>query len=91
MKRITLFSILFSTLFFGIVSVGHAAPVNVNTATPEEIAEALTGIGPSKAIAISKHCRATKCKSPEDLLAVKGIGEKTLKKIAKDLRFKKKK
>ena len=80
---VTTFSLLSFSAF--------ATPVNVNTATPEEIAEALKGIGPSKAKAISKHCRATKCKSPEDLLAVKGIGEKTLKKIAKDLRFKKKK
>ena len=87
MKRITLFSILFSTLFFGIVSVGHAAPVNVNTATPEEISSSLTGIGPSKAQAISEFCKANTCKKPEDLLSVKGIGEKTLAKIAEDLRF----
>jgi competence protein ComEA len=29
-----------------------------------------------------------KCNKPEDLLSVKGIGEKTLAKISADLRFK---
>lgn len=65
-----------------------AASVNVNKASADEIAAALAGIGPAKAQAISKHCKKTKCKKPEDLLMVKGIGEKTLKKISKNLRFK---
>ncbi|VAW49275.1 hypothetical protein MNBD_GAMMA03-1986 [hydrothermal vent metagenome] len=65
-----------------------AAPVNVNKASVDEISAALSGIGPAKAEAISKHCKKVKCKKPEDLLGVKGIGEKTLKKISKDLRFK---
>ena len=65
-----------------------AAPVNVNKASVDEISAALSGIGPAKAEAISKHCKKVKCKKPEDLLAVKGIGEKTLAKIKKDLRFK---
>ncbi|MCF6298325.1 MAG: helix-hairpin-helix domain-containing protein [Thiomicrorhabdus sp.] len=65
-----------------------AAPVNVNKASIDEISAALAGIGPAKAAAISKYCKKVKCKKPEDLLMVKGIGEKTLKKISKDLRFK---
>ncbi len=65
-----------------------AAPVNVNKASVDDIAAALSGVGPAKAEAISKHCKKVKCKKPEDLLMVKGIGEKTLKKISKDLRFK---
>ncbi len=65
-----------------------AAPVNVNKASVDEIAAALSGIGPAKAKAISEHCKKVKCKKAEDLLAVKGIGEKTLKKIEKDLKFK---
>ncbi len=65
-----------------------ASPVNVNTASPDEISSALKGIGPVKAEAISKKCQATTCLKPEDLLQVKGIGEKTLEKIKMDLRFK---
>ncbi|MEA3405042.1 MAG: helix-hairpin-helix domain-containing protein [Pseudomonadota bacterium] len=64
-----------------------ASPVNVNKASAEEIAIALKGIGPSKAEAILKYCKETKCSKPEDLLNVKGIGEKTLEKIKADLRF----
>lgn len=64
-----------------------ASPVNVNTASPEEIAAALKGVGPSKSIAISDYCKQHKCTKPEDLLNVKGIGEKTLEKIKADLRF----
>jgi competence protein ComEA len=65
-----------------------AAPVNVNKASVDDIAAALSGVGPAKAAAISTHCKKVKCKKPEDLLMVKGIGEKTLEKISKDLRFK---
>lgn len=68
-----------------------AAAVNVNKASAEEIANALTGIGPSKAQAIVKLCQSKKsqpCRSAEDLLQIKGIGEKTLKKIKKDVSFK---
>ncbi len=81
-KSLTLFTFLMIS-----ISVS-AAPVNVNKASAEEVASALNGIGPAKAAAIVKYCRKNKCKKPEDLLMVKGIGEKTLKKISKDLRFK---
>lgn len=65
-----------------------ASPVNVNSASADEISAALTGIGPAKGEAISKFCQATPCSKPEDLLQVKGIGEKTLEKIKMDLVFK---
>jgi len=64
-----------------------ASPVNVNKASVEEIAIALKGVGPSKAQSISDYCKENKCAKPEDLLNVKGIGEKTLEKIKADLRF----
>jgi competence protein ComEA len=64
-----------------------ASPVNVNKASAEEIAIALKGVGPSKAQAISSYCKETKCSKAEDLLNVKGIGEKTLEKIKSDLLF----
>lgn len=75
-----------SVLFFS--AVANAIPVNVNKASPEEIAESLKGIGPAKAEAIAKYCKATKCSKPSDLLEVKGIGEKILEKISSDLKFK---
>ena len=64
-----------------------AEPVNVNKGTVEEISMALNGIGPSKAQAISSYCQETTCTKPEDLLNIKGIGEKTLEKIKADLLF----
>ena len=67
--------------------VVSASPVNVNKASVEEISSSLSGIGPAKAMAISEHCKKTKCTKADDLLAVKGIGEKTLAKISADLRF----
>jgi competence protein ComEA len=79
--------VLFSALSILSFSVA-ASPVNVNKASVEEISSALTGIGPAKALAISEHCKMAKCNKPEDLLSVKGIGEKTLAKISADLRFK---
>ncbi|MDG6773609.1 helix-hairpin-helix domain-containing protein [Thiomicrorhabdus sp. ZW0627] len=72
-------------LFSGIVM---ASPVNVNSASVEEIAAALKGVGPAKAMAISSYCKEQKCSKPEDLLNVKGIGQGTLEKIKDDLRFK---
>jgi len=65
-----------------------ASPVNINTASAEEVAEALKGIGPAKAKAISEYCHKTTCHTAEDLLSVKGIGKKTVDKISKDLIFK---
>ena len=82
--------VLFSALSILSFSVS-ASPVNVNTASAEEISAALPGIGPAKAAAISEHCKKMACSKPEDLLTVKGIGEKTLAKISDDLRFKDKK
>lgn len=79
---LSLFAVLFSLSF-----VAQAAPVNVNQASVEEISSSLSGIGPAKASAISDYCKKMTCSKPEDLLEVKGIGEKTLDKISKDLRF----
>lgn len=82
LKYVSIFAFLFMSF-----SVS-AATVNVNKASADEISAALKGIGPAKAKAISKHCKKVKCKKAEDLLMVKGIGEKTLSKISKNLRFK---
>lgn len=55
--------------------------VNINTATAEELAQGLTGVGPAKAQAIIQH-RETHGPfvDPADLGNVKGIGPSTLEK-----------
>ncbi|CAN8139687.1 helix-hairpin-helix domain-containing protein [Thiomicrorhabdus sp. 6S2-11] len=75
---------------FAIVFSGGlaAAPVNVNTADSQRIAESLKGIGMVKAQRISDYCQEHKCTKAEDLLMIKGIGPKTLQIISDDLRFK---
>lgn len=56
-------------------------PVNINTATAEEL-DRIPGIGPALAARIIAHRnRAGLFKRPEDLVKVKGIGEKTFAKM----------
>ncbi len=63
-------------------SVGSAGRINVNTATALEL-EALPGVGPALAARIVAHRQAHgPFRRPEDLLAVSGIGEKTLTRFA---------
>ena len=58
------------------------AKVNVNTATVAEL-EAIPGIGPAKAEAIITYREANgNFKKAEDLILVKGIGEKLFEKIS---------
>ena len=55
--------------------------VNINQASADEIAKVLIGIGNSKAVAIVTYREANgHFKSLDELLAVKGVGEKTLEK-----------
>ena len=55
--------------------------VNLNTATQTEL-ETLTGIGPSKAIAIIEYRETTgKFQQIEDLKNIPGIGDKTFEKL----------
>lgn len=59
--------------------LSFAGPVNVNTADAETIAAELQGVGLSRAQAIVEYRKANgPFKSADDLIAVKGIGEKTL-------------
>ena len=56
-----------------------AGPVNVNSADAETIARELQGIGPAKARAIVSYREENgPFETIEDLLKVKGIGEKVL-------------
>ena len=53
--------------------------VNINTATAEEISEALTGIGLSKAKAIVEYRNANgNFRHADELVNVKGIGLRTI-------------
>ncbi len=78
MKTIFLSLVLFISL------TAHslfAAPVNINHATAQELADNLQGVGIKKAQAIVQYRdKIGSFESQEQLLNVKGIGEATLKK-----------
>lgn len=81
MKRI-MFVLL--TLMFLTVNIALAA-VNINTADKETLAT-LPGVGDVKAEAIIQYRKDHgEFKNAEDLVNVKGIGPKTIKKLAKDI------
>jgi competence protein ComEA len=74
---------LLATLFLGIAFVDSAVlaaePVNVNTATAEEIAANLKGVGLSKAKLIVAYREANgSFLHVDQLVNVKGIGIKTI-------------
>ncbi|WP_428623657.1 ComEA family DNA-binding protein [Sedimenticola sp.] len=68
-----------ATFLLLVSAAALAGPVNINTATAEQIATELKGVGDSKAQAIvayrSEHGAF---RSADDLVMVKGIGEKTV-------------
>lgn len=82
---------LYAFAFLGWLLAGivlAAEPVNINTADAQTIASSLKGIGQAKAEAIISHREAHgPFKSLEDLLQVKGIGEKTLEANRHLIRF----
>lgn len=74
--------LLFSTSIF-------AAPVNINTASADKIAQSLSGVGLKKAQRIVDYrTKNGKFKSLKALLKVKGIGQATLSKNKKDIHLK---
>jgi len=68
----------------------HATPVDINKADAKTIAQSLNGIGIKKAEAIVKYRKQNGVfKTHTDLMSVKGIGAKTIKKNKKDIQFSK--
>ncbi|MDD2768749.1 MAG: helix-hairpin-helix domain-containing protein [Methylococcus sp.] len=73
-----LFAVLLLTLFS---VLAWAEPLDINTATADEIAAAMAGVGKAKAEAIVKDREVNgKFKSVDDLKRVKGIKEGILSK-----------
>ncbi len=74
---------------FTFSSITFASPVNINTATASEIADALNGIGMVKAQAIVDF-RTTNglFSSADQITMVIGIGESTYEKIKADILLK---
>jgi competence protein ComEA len=83
MKTITTLAALAA---FAISSITAAAPVNINTASASEIAEALNGIGSSKAQAIVEYREAYgEFSRADEIVFVRGIGESTYEKNKSDI------
>ena len=59
----------------GLAREEQISRVDLNSATAAEL-ESLPGVGPSKAQAIIAHREEAPFKSPDELVEVKGIGEK---------------
>jgi competence protein ComEA len=76
---------------FGIVALSlslpvFASPVNINTATAEEISQALNGIGLKKAQAIIHYREQNGIfKKASDIVSVKGIGVSIYKDNSQDI------
>jgi competence protein ComEA len=77
LKLKSMAAILATTLFS--IWAWAAQPVNVNSASAEEIAESLKGVGLSKAEAIVNYRKANgNFKHVDELVNVKGIGIRTV-------------
>ena len=79
MKTITTIAALAALAVSSIVSsIAMAAPVNINTASADQIAEALNGIGLSKAQAIVDYRESYGLfTSADEIVFVRGIGDST--------------
>ena len=83
MKTITTLAALAA---LAISSVTTAAPVNINTADAAEIADALNGVGLSKAQAIVDYREAYGLfNQASEIVFVRGIGESTYEKNKGDI------
>ncbi|MCF6235369.1 MAG: helix-hairpin-helix domain-containing protein [Gammaproteobacteria bacterium] len=78
--------ILLLSVFLGCFSAAYAAPVNINNADAELLANNLVGVGVEKAKAIVEYRKKHGAfKVVNDLAQVKGIGKKTIEKNRKNI------
>lgn len=81
----TLFKLLPALLLAATCFAGQ--PVNINTASADEIASALDGVGPAKAERIVAYRKANgNFKHADELVNVKGIGLSTVDKNRDNIR-----
>ncbi len=76
-------------ILLALISINaYAKPVNVNTADAKVISESLKGIGQKKAGEIVRYrTKNGAFESLNDLINVKGIGQKTIDNNASDILF----
>lgn len=83
MKTINTITALCALVFS---SLTLASPVNINTASADEIAEALNGVGLSKAKAIIEYREVNgQFFTADQLILVRGIGESIYQKNKADI------
>jgi competence protein ComEA len=86
MKTITSIAALAALI---VSSISMAAPVNINSASAEEIAQALNGIGLSKAQAIVEYRETNGLfNQADEIVYVQGIGDSTYQKNRDDIQVK---
>lgn len=77
-KRYVVILALLVLFLAGPCLAGEKAKVDINTATAEQLEKQLDRVGPKYAERIVKHREEKgKFKKPEDIMKVKGIGQKT--------------
>ena len=80
-RRFQVIALVFSLLVvFVAAPVVAAGKININTATVEEL-ETLPHVGPKTAAAIVEYRKKHPFKTVDELVEVKGIGEKTLERL----------
>jgi competence protein ComEA len=71
-------AIFFALLIVGVVYGQETSPININTAGVDELTQ-LKGVGPTYAAKIVQYREANgPFKTPEELMSVPGIGQRTL-------------
>jgi competence protein ComEA len=84
----TLWKVVIVSTLVSLAGFVYAAPVNVNTADAQTLAENIKGIGPKKAQAIVNYRNQYgPFKTSDDLTKVKGIGQKIVDLNKSDLLF----
>ncbi|MFP4397200.1 MAG: ComEA family DNA-binding protein [Desulfonatronovibrio sp.] len=73
-KHLFIIATIVMALFLAPISAFSDAPVNINTASAEQL-ETMSGIGPVLAQKIIEHREQFPFEAPEDIMKVPGIGE----------------